>query len=138
MRFASLQTDLARRLQAIALLLAGVTAVPVLYFVNPARGEWFAPCPFRWVTGWLCPGCGSLRAMHALLHGEVTRALALNPLMLILLPLTVFLLARHALLLFRGDAERPLPAFAVWALLALTLAFAVARNLPGWPAALTA
>ncbi len=136
--FASLHSDFARRIQATALLLGGFAALPVLYIINPAQSGLFAPCPFRWMTGWLCPGCGSLRAMHALLHGDFGHALALNPLMIILLPLTFFLLARHAAFVFRGDAERPLPAFAVWVLLFITLAFTVARNLPLWPAAFAA
>lgn len=136
--FAFLQSDFSRRLQALGLLLGGLAAVPLLYFMNPAQSGWFAPCPFRWLTGWLCPGCGSLRAIHAVLHGEFGHAFHLNPLMVILLPLTLFLLARHMATVVRGAAERPLPAFAVWALLLLTIAFAVARNLPVWPAAFAA
>jgi hypothetical protein len=32
------------------------------------------------LTGWLCPFCGSLRAVHAVLRGAPLVALALNPL----------------------------------------------------------
>jgi hypothetical protein len=47
----------------------------------------FPKCPFRSLTGWLCPGCGSQRAMHQLLHGQVVESLRLN---LLLLPALMY------------------------------------------------
>ena len=35
-------------------------------------------CMFRWATGWSCPGCGSQRALDALLHGDVAQAVTFN------------------------------------------------------------
>jgi len=138
MVWSALHSEFSRRVQASLLFSAGVAALPVLFFVDPAQAAAFAPCPFRWATGWLCPGCGSLRAMHALLHGDFLRAVAFNPLMIVLLPLLALLLGRHFVSLLRDSAERPLPARVVWALLALTLLYTVARNLPFWPAVLAA
>lgn len=40
---------------------------------------------FRNVTGWPCATCGSTRASIELLHGDLARALACNPLMALLL-----------------------------------------------------
>ena len=40
----------------------------------------FPPCPFRTLTGWLCPGCGSQRAIHQFIHGHFMEAFKLNPL----------------------------------------------------------
>lgn len=37
-------------------------------------------CPFRFLLGVSCPGCGMTRAWLAFLTGDVERALALNPL----------------------------------------------------------
>lgn len=126
------------KLQAFLLLTGGMAAMPVLYAMNPAGNSPFPPCSFRLLTGWLCPGCGSLRAMHQLLHGNFTVAFALNPLMVLLLPLLVFLLAQQFLAVARpGTRERALPAAIIWGLLLLTLAYTVARNLPVWPAALS-
>ena len=31
-------------------------------------------CPFLGLTGWFCPGCGSSRAIRALVSGDVARA----------------------------------------------------------------
>ena len=126
------------KMQAFVLLSGCIAAVPALYFADPARTSLFPPCPFRWLTGWLCPGCGSLRAMHQLLHGHFAMAFALNPLMVLLLPLLMFLLAQQLLVAVRpGLTERVLPASVIWGLLFLTLAYTVARNLSAWPAALS-
>ena len=66
------------------LLVVGVIAAgTVLFFFDPVR-TWFYPqCLFHTLTGLQCPGCGSLRALHALLHGEIRRAVALNPLLFV-------------------------------------------------------
>src|SRR5690606_2629375 len=50
--------------------LAGVLAVVGFYgLVDPATGI-LPSCPFYTLTHWYCPGCGSQRALHALLHGD--------------------------------------------------------------------
>ena len=135
---AQLHSDALRRAQALLIFGASACALPVLYFFSPERAGFFPPCPFRWFTGWLCPGCGSLRAMHFLLHGEFAAALAMNPLLVVLLPLLLFLLTRYFLSFLFEHAEPVLPARVVWLLLAITLLYAVARNLPWWPATLAA
>ena len=38
-----------------------------------------------------CPGCGSLRALHALAHGDLKAALAFNAPLVIALPVIAFL-----------------------------------------------
>ncbi|MBK9981229.1 MAG: DUF2752 domain-containing protein [Saprospiraceae bacterium] len=44
---------------------------------NPEQ-YFFPLCPFRFLTGWLCPGCGSQRAMHQILHGHIAASMRLN------------------------------------------------------------
>ena len=60
------------------LLVVGVAAALLAAF-DPATTWWFPSCPFQALTGWLCPFCGSLRAIHALLIGSPLAALAFNP-----------------------------------------------------------
>jgi Protein of unknown function (DUF2752) len=61
--------------------LSGVIAAAVLLFAfDPAATWWFPSCPSHALTGWLCPFCGSLRAVHALLRGAPLVASQLNPL----------------------------------------------------------
>lgn len=58
-----------------------------LLVINPAESSFFPPCPFHFITGFYCPGCGSLRAVYQLLHGHLLNAFDLNPLMMLFLPL---------------------------------------------------
>ena len=62
-------------------------AALALYLHDPATSRILPPCPFRWATGLLCPGCGSLRGLHQLLHSDPAAAFRLNPLMVLTLPL---------------------------------------------------
>ncbi len=73
--------------RTILLLVAGTIALTLLYLFDPATTQGFLPCPFRTITGLLCPGCGAQRAMHDLLHGRIAEAFAHNPALVITLPL---------------------------------------------------
>ncbi len=86
-------TPAARHVPAALLLLAGGV---VLFFFDPATTGFYPPCLFTTVFGRACPGCGSLRAVHQLLHGNLRAAWALNPMLTIVGPLA----AAAALLTF--------------------------------------
>src|SRR4051794_18522002 len=114
-----------RPLLLLALVAGAAAALAVLYRFDPATAGFFPPCPFRLLTGLRCPGCGSTRALHQLLHGQVGAALALNP----LLPLSLPALGWVGLSLLRSAAGLPPPraprlpprlqVAAIWALLVL-------------------
>ena len=42
----------------------------VYYFVDPTSKMHLIQCPWRLLTGTLCPACGSQRALHAVVHGH--------------------------------------------------------------------
>jgi hypothetical protein len=124
-----------RRLIVILTITASLVIGAVFFFFDPAKGGFYPPCMFHQLTGLSCPGCGSLRALHYLTHGEIATAFGSNPLLVVLLPLLAFLIARwlkHGRGAFQGNPLILRPATA-WTLLAVTLAFTVLRNLP-WPA----
>jgi len=109
-----------------------ITAAALLSAFDPGTTWWFPSCPFHALTGWLCPFCGSLRALHALLQGAPGMALALNPLAIVGLVLGLVALVH--------DEVRPArPTQLEWLTglcfsgrgLALVIAFGVFRNLPG-------
>ena len=81
------------------LLVAG--AVYVFSF-EPGKTGFFPLCPFRLLTGLTCPGCGSTRAMHQLLHGHIQAAFMLNPLFVIALPFLFYALLRHTAFALQG------------------------------------
>lgn len=114
---------------------AGLTVLggAVLYGFEPGRYGIYPVCLFHQTTGLLCPGCGSLRALHQLLHGHLAAAFHLNPLLVVSLPPGLWFGAAVVRRKARGQpvsfAVRPLW---VWLFLAVTLVFSVCRNLPGF------
>lgn len=122
------------RMTAPVATIAGLTAATVALHVRDPHvsGSW-GYCPLS-LLGIYCPGCGGLRAVNDLTHGDLAGAASSNLLLLLLAPVAVFLLGRWALDAWHGrDRGRPLvlapPALTVLAV--LTVAFVVARNLPG-------
>ena len=61
------------------ILIVLAIGIGVLFFFNPVGHGFYPRCPMYVLTGWACAGCGTLRAIHCLLHGEFVRALAFNP-----------------------------------------------------------
>jgi Protein of unknown function (DUF2752) len=109
-----------------ALLAAALTYVGLVDPHNP--DSFFPVCPFRLLTGWNCPGCGTLRMIHDVLHGDLAAAIADNVLLLVGIPLLAgWALLRHR----RGKSPLTIPATA--AIVSTLLAWTVVRNLPGFP-----
>ena len=107
----------------------------MVWYFNPSSVSFFPVCPLYAMTGLACPGCGLTRGFHALFHGDVLTALDYNA----LLPVYVFIFGYFFLsLIFVAVKGRGLsfsafrPKF-IWSFLALSLVFAVARNLPVYP-----
>lgn len=65
---------------------AGAIALTALFLFDPERTDVFPKCPFLSLTGWKCPGCGSQRAVHALLHGQIPEAFGFNALLVLSIP----------------------------------------------------
>jgi len=116
-------------------ILVGATALVALRLFDPATAGVFPPCPLRELTGWYCPGCGSLRALHQLLHANFRAAFAFNPLAVISLPFLAYGGASYTSFQIRGRylPKCFVPAFWIWTLFAAILIFGIARNLPMRP-----
>lgn len=99
---------------------------------GPVVSALLGACPFLAATGLACPGCGTTRALRALMHGEVAAAFAFNPLLFVLGPLTAVVLA---LSVMRSDSDESARArtVLVWLMPAITIAFWAWRNLAGYP-----
>lgn len=59
------------------------------YFVDPNNQHFLIQCPWRLCTGTLCPACGSQRALYALAHGNVVKALSYNYFFVLSVPYAV-------------------------------------------------
>ncbi|MFC5576773.1 DUF2752 domain-containing protein [Lysobacter niabensis] len=117
---------------AVALAVVALGVWLLRTFDPGAAGSLFPSCVFHDLTGWDCPGCGITRALHALVHFDLWRALAMNAFLVLSLPLLAamavhgltqraWLPARIRRVVFDGR----------WWIAAL-VAFGVVRNLPGF------
>jgi hypothetical protein len=122
-----------RRVRPPALLAAGVLgASVVLHLRDPHRSGSWGFCPWLVLTGTSCPGCGGLRAVNDLTHGDLGAALSSNVLFVGSIPLLIFLWARWFTDRWNGvrrtiASRQALVSCGV--LVAVTVSFWVVRNL---------
>lgn len=110
--------------------LGAVGAFLLVGAVDPTEPGHYPPCPLRALTGWACPGCGTLRAWHALAHGDVPTALDHNVLTVVALPVLVLAWGVWTVRRLRGaDPWFARPAL-VNGFAAVVVAYGVLRNLP--------
>jgi Protein of unknown function (DUF2752) len=119
-------------LLAPAATAAAVTAlVAYVGAVDPNQHGHYPTCPFLYLTGLYCPGCGALRMIHALAHGHFGEAFGRNALLFCALPFLAVIFVRWTLRQARG---RPRIITAdprlLWALFAVIITFWVLRNIP--------
>lgn len=80
--------------QTLLIFIVGVAALGVatVYAVfDPLESGFFPRCMFHELTGLQCPGCGSQRALHAILNGDIPAAWHFNPLFILEIPLLALL-----------------------------------------------
>lgn len=96
----------------------------VLHYVN------LLPCPSYTLLHIYCPGCGSTRAVGALMHGDVLLSLRQNPAIVVMLLLAVLYYLEFALKVWGVRFRIPLlhNMKFIAALLVLWVAYAVVRN----------
>ncbi|MCM1356092.1 MAG: DUF2752 domain-containing protein [Staphylococcus sp.] len=70
------------------LLVAGLLSLYLL--AEPSSGL-YPRCMFKELTGLSCPGCGSQRALHAVIHGDLRGAFSYNALLILEIPLLALL-----------------------------------------------
>ena len=134
--------DLAIPLWAACALLTAVAiaGLAVVYLFDPRNPGIYPVCPFFGLTGCYCPGCGTLRALHQLMHGNVAAAFGYNAYAMLALPVVVYSFAASGLRAY-GLPAPPIvfvSARWIWALLAAVLAFWLLRNLSFAPFAILA
>lgn len=124
-----------RRVTALLVWLTLAVGTIYLFIFEPGKSGFFPVCPFRALTGLSCPGCGSTRGLHRLLHGDVVAAFEFNPFLILSLPFLVYALVRYTTAAVTG---RPLKgnrlnAKYLWMLFVVVLSFWVFRNTRLYP-----
>ena len=110
-------------------ILVGVAALAVYFLFDPATANFFPGCVFLKLTGLKCPGCGSQRAVHSLLHLDFAAAFRYNALLVLSLPVVFFLLVVEMLrtrcprLYSRVHSQA-----VIWTIVAIVLVWWVMRN----------
>ena len=120
-----------RRLLVIVLAVALLLVFGSIYYtLDPSQSGFFPRCVFHELTGYKCPGCGTQRAVHALLHGDVAAALRYNAILLIAVPWIALCLyaesqrTRNPRLYDRLNAP-----LLIWLFLAIVLIWWLLRNI---------
>ena len=64
-----------------------IAGIAIYSTFDPSTVRFFTRCTFLTLTGLKCPGCGTQRAIHALLHGNFLEAVRFNAMMVASVPL---------------------------------------------------
>ncbi|MEO0404969.1 MAG: DUF2752 domain-containing protein, partial [Bacteroidota bacterium] len=72
------------------LLILGIGWLIHLFIHDPQESDAFISCPIYSVSGYECPGCGSQRAIHDVMHFRLVDAFKHNAMVLLMLPYIFF------------------------------------------------
>ena len=111
------------RFLSVAAAVGIIAVVAYLATHNPETAPALR-CPFKALTGYDCPGCGSQRAIHALCSGDFAASWRFNAALLPALTLALIYIvvpSRHAAVLYR-------PGF-IYAVAIAIVAWWILRNL---------
>ena len=114
---------------SIVILLLGV--VSLYFFINPSEYNFFPKCPFFNYTGIYCAGCGSQRAIHQIINGNIITGIRHNYLLILVFGVLsykagIFILNKFHNKTYADIFHKPL---ATKIILILVLLFWVLRNI---------
>lgn len=116
---------------ALGLSIPAAAALILIYMSGPMGLQ----CPFFALTGLYCPGCGSGRAVYALLHGRLAASFRCQPLLYLLgIPAGLVFAHEYLRLVFPRLRLRPvyIPQWLAVGVTVLIFVFWIARNIPAF------
>jgi hypothetical protein len=111
---------------------AGVAAVTLISLRDPHGDGSYGYCPFLLITGHPCPGCGGLRAVNDLSHGDVLGAISSNVLAVALVGVLGVLWLTWTIRRSRGE-DKPMVRLSERSgvmVIAVAVVFGIVRNTP--------
>ena len=123
-----------------AVAIGALAGCACLLALDPNEQGHYPTCPFHASTGLWCPGCGSMRALRAVLRGDLAAAAGFNVLMVAAVPIALYgylTWTGKRTGWFRLPGIRVGPALA-WVVVAVFVAFWILRNIPVGPLAVLA
>jgi hypothetical protein len=72
-----------KNLIIISIVVFSLGIVSLYFFYNPLDSDLFPKCFFYQITNLHCPGCGTQRAIHQLLQGNIASGLSHNLLLIL-------------------------------------------------------
>lgn len=123
------------KLLRIGLLLAIITIAALFFTLDPTKYEIFPKCLFHSLTGLYCPGCGSQRALHSLLHFNFYQVVGYN---FLFIPAALFIAYHYLHMLLNRWLGWNLPNLfykknTPWVVLVIVVLFWIVRNIPVQP-----
>lgn len=120
-----------------SILFLGGAFIYYFFFNNPSdKGTVFLRCPSNFIFGINCPGCGSQRAIHHLLHFDILEALRFNALLTIMFPFIIYITLIW-LYNFIFEKQIRIKLFYnnkfVWTLFFLVIVYGIIRNINVYP-----
>ena len=125
------QRVLVRGTLVVLAVSALVAVLAVVGVFPPTANSWYPKCMSYQLAGIHCPGCGMTRAVHFALNGRLGDAFSQNALVFLVVPYLIFVFLTG---LWNYLWQTPLPKtrwpkWLTYVILALLLAFTVARNI---------
>lgn len=117
-------------------LLIIIIVLAILFFVlDPSKNPIFPRCMFNSLTGYYCPGCGSQRAVHSLLHLDIAGVIHYN---FLFLPAVLLIIYHYLHPLLNQIFKWKLPNIfylknTPWIILGVVIVFWILRNVPVFP-----
>lgn len=120
-----------RALRTFVLInLASIAGILVLLFFPLNKYHFYPVCPWYWLTHTYCPGCGTLRGIDHLLHGDILGLFKANKIGIIFLPILLWEYVQRGV---QGIVGYRLPEFTLskielYVLVVLIIGYWVTRN----------
>ncbi len=118
----------------ILINLVSAAGILLLLFFPISKYHFYPVCPWYWLTHTYCPGCGTMRGIDHVLHGDILGLFKANKIGIIFLPILLWEYAQRGVQGIAGYRlpELTLSKIELYILVVIIVAYWVARNYVGF------